>query len=110
VLRILMRTEYRFFNNSSGFVSNIFYFVEEWQQPNNFILPDVLFWLADNRKRRDEIGLEGCFSVARLADELQKRGFVRGDVCNACSWLVRKNLLEADNMNRESVTFADTST
>jgi hypothetical protein len=108
VLRILMRTEYRFFNNGSGFVSNIFYFDEDWQQPNNFILPDVLFWLADNRKRRGEIGLEGYFSVARLADELQKRGFVRGDVCNACSWLVRKNLLEADNMNRESVTFADT--
>jgi hypothetical protein len=85
-----MRTEYRFFNNSSGFISNIFYFDEKWQQANNFILPDVLFWLADNRKRRGEIGLEGYFSVARLADELQKRGFVRGDVCNACSWLVRK--------------------
>jgi hypothetical protein len=33
VLRILMRTEYRFFNNGSGFVSNIFYFEEDWQQP-----------------------------------------------------------------------------
>ena len=31
-----MRTEYRFFNNNSGFVSNIFYFDEDWQQPNNF--------------------------------------------------------------------------
>ena len=51
VLRILMRTEYRFFNNSSGFVSNIFYFDEDWEQPNNFILPEILFWLADNRKR-----------------------------------------------------------
>lgn len=107
VLRILMRTEYRFFNNDSGFVSNIFYFDEDWQQPNNFILPDILFWLADNRKRQGEIGLEGYFSVARLADELQRRGFVRDDVCQACSWLLRKNLVEADHMNQTSVSFED---
>lgn len=107
VLRILMRTEYRFFNNNSGFVSDIFYFDEDWQQPNNFILPEILFWLADNRKRRGEIGLEGYFSIARLADELQKRGFVREDVCEACSWLVGKNLVEADHMGRTLVTFAD---
>ena len=107
VLRILMRTEYRFFNNNSGFVSNIFYFDEDWQQPNNFILPDILFWLADNRKRQGEIGLEGYFSVARIADELQKRGFVPDDVCQACSWLLRKNLVEADHMNQTAVTFGD---
>jgi hypothetical protein len=107
VLRILMRTEYRFFNNNSGFVSNIFYFDEDWQQPNNFVLSEILFWLADNRKRRGEIGLEGYFSGARVADELQKRGFVREDVCEACSWLVGKNLIEADHMSRTSVTFAD---
>src|SRR5260370_39806514 len=100
-----MRTEYRFCNNTSGFVSNNFYFAEDWQQPNNFGLSEVLFWLADNRKRRGEIGLEGYFSVARLADELQKRGFVRDDVCEACSWLLRKNLVEADHMNRTAVTF-----
>lgn len=43
VLRILMRTEYRFFNDNSGFVANIFHFNETWRQPNNFILPEILF-------------------------------------------------------------------
>jgi len=107
ILRILMRTEYRFFNNNSGFVSNIFYFDEDWQQPNNFIMPEILFWLSDNRKRRGEIGLEGYFSVARIADELQKRGYVPDDVCQACSWLLQKNLVEADHMNQSVVDFAD---
>ena len=107
ILRILMRTEYRFFNHASGFISDIFYFDEDWKQPNNFILPEILFWLADNRKRRGEIGLEGYFSVARVADELQKRGFVRDDICEACFWLLRKNLVEADHMNRTAVTFSD---
>ena len=107
ILRILMRTEYRFFNNNSGFVSNVFYFDEDWQQPNNFIMPEILFWLCDNRKRRGEIGLEGYFSVARIADELQKRGYVRDDICDACSWLLRKSLIEADHMNQSSVHFTD---
>jgi hypothetical protein len=107
VLRILMRTEYRFFNNNSGFVANIFHFDEHWRQPNNFILPEILFWLADNRKRQGEIGLEGYFSVARLADEVQRRGFVREDVHGACSWLARKNLVEPDHMNRTTLTLAD---
>ena len=107
VLRILMRTEYSLFNNNSGFVSNVFYFDEDWQQPNNFMVPEILFWLSDNRKRRGEIGLEGYFSVTRIAAEPQKRGYVPDDVCRACSWLLGKNLIEADHMNRTSVGFGD---
>jgi len=107
VLRILMRTEYRYFNNDSGFVSNIFYFDEDWQQPNNFLIPEILFWLSDNRKRRGEIGLEGYFSVASIAAELERRGYVSDDICDACAWLLEKNLIEADHMGRSSVDFTD---
>ena len=38
ILKILMRTEYRFFSEQSGFVVNIFNFQNEWNKPNNFIL------------------------------------------------------------------------
>lgn len=107
VLKILMRTEYRFFNDNSGFVANIFHFDETWRQPNNFILPEILFWLCDNRKTRGEIGLEGFFSVQRLAEELQRRGFVREDVVDACTWLLRKQFIEADHMNQTQVVLTD---
>jgi hypothetical protein len=107
VLKILMRTEYRFFNDNSGFVANIFHFDEEWHQPNNFILPEILFWLCDNRKMRGEIGLEGFFSVQRLAEELQRRGFVREDTVAACTWLLRRQLVEADHMNQTQVVLTD---
>jgi hypothetical protein len=106
-LRILMRTEYRFFTGNSGFVANLFHFDEDWLQPNNFILPEIFFWLCDNRKRRGEIGLEGYFSVQKIADELQKRGFLPDDIVEACSWLLRKHLLEADHMDQTAVGLAD---
>ena len=107
VLKILMRTEYRFFHDKSGFISNVFHCETEWVQPNNFLVPDILFWLCDNRKLKGEIGLEGYFSVDRIASELQRRGFVRDDVCAACSWLLNKGLLEADHMNQTQVGFDD---
>lgn len=107
VLKILMRTEYRFFHDNSGFVSNLFHVDPTWAQPNNFILPEILFWLCDNRKLRGEIGLEGFFSVERIANELQYSGFVREDVRAACSWLLNKSLVEADHMNTARVDFGD---
>ncbi|WP_170162559.1 hypothetical protein [Methylocystis hirsuta] len=107
ILKILMRTEYRFFSENSGFVSNIFHFDDEWERPNNFIIPDILFWLYDNRKRRGDIGLEGYFSVGSIADVMQLRGYIRDDIIAACSWLLRKELIEADHMNRTGLSGDD---
>ena len=107
VLKILMRTEYRFFSNNSGFVSNLFYLDEEWEQPNNFLITDLLFWLYQNRKKTGSIGLEGYFSVSHIADVLQLRGYVANDVMSACSWLVKRYLIESDAMNYSEVGIAD---
>jgi len=98
---------YRFFNDNSGFVVNIFHFNEAWRQPNNFILPEILFWLCDNRKQRGEIGVEGFFTVERIAKEVQRRGFVPEDILAASSWLLQKQLIEADHMNQSKVEFYD---
>ena len=67
----------------------------------------MLFWLCDNRKRRGDIGLEGYFSVDRIADVMQLRGYVLEDVAAACSWLVKRELVEADHMNRSGVSGHD---
>lgn len=107
ILKILMRTEYRFFSDVSGFVSNIFYFDNGWEQPNNFLIPEILFWLCANRKVRGDIGLEGYFSGERIADELQLSGYVRKDVISACSWLLQNQLIEADHMNLTGVSLED---
>lgn len=107
VLKIVMRTEYRFFSENSGFVTNLFHFEDDWEQPNNFLLADIVFWLCENRKRQGHIGYEGYFSVEHIADVLQLRGYVREDVVAACSWLVRKQMIEADHMNQSHVELSD---
>ncbi|MCA1935146.1 MAG: hypothetical protein LDL37_06820 [Asticcacaulis sp.] len=107
VLKILMRTEYRFYSDVSGYVKNIFHFDENWTNPNNFIIGDIIFWLTDNRKKRGDIGLEGYFSVKTIADSMQLRGYATEDVIAACSWLLKNELIEADHMNKSSVSEDD---
>jgi hypothetical protein len=107
VLKILMRTEYRFFSEDSGFVKNIFSFDQEWENPNNFLLIEILFFLTSHRHVRGQIGLEGYFSVEHIADVMQLQGFVRSDARDACNYLVKNMLIEADHMNVDQVEFDD---
>jgi hypothetical protein len=107
VLRILMRGEYRFFSDDSGFLSNIFSFDPEWQKPDNFIMIEILYFLARNRKRKGEAGLEGYFTCRRIADELQRMGYVPEDVRSALNIALQRQLITADHMNFTSVDFDD---
>ena len=107
VLRILMRGEYQFFSDDSGFVSNIFGFDPEWQKPDNFIMVEILYFLARNRKRKGETGLEGYFSCRRVADELQRMGYVPEDTLSALNIALQRQLISADHMNFTSVAFDD---
>ena len=107
VLKILMRTAYRFFSDDTGFVKNLFECAQTWENPDNFLLIEVLYYLTKNRHVRGQIGLEGYFSIEYLADVLQLQGFVRNDVHSACNHLLRAQLVEADHMNIEQVSYED---
>jgi Type I restriction enzyme R protein N terminus (HSDR_N) len=107
ILRILMRTEYRFFSDHSGFISNIFSFDPDWQKPDNFLLIEALYYLARNRKRRGQIGLEGYFTCRHVADELQRLGYVPDDVLAGLNVLLQCQLISADHMNFRSVNMDD---
>jgi hypothetical protein len=107
VLKILMRTDYRFASEHSGYVANILHFDKEWERPDNFILVEILYYLNRHRKVRGEIGLEGYFTCQRIAGELQKYGYVPEDVRLAIAYLLKKQLIAADHMNFTNVEFSD---
>jgi hypothetical protein len=107
VLKILMRTDYRFFHDDSGFVKNIFAFDQTWENPNNFIFIEILFFLSSRRRVRGQIGLEGYFSIEHIANCLELQGFLRSDVLNAANHLVKISLVEADHMNIDKVALSD---
>jgi len=103
VLKILMRTDYRFASDRSGYIINVFGFDKEWERPDNFILVEALYYLTVNRKRQGQIGLEGYFTCRHVADVLQQYGYVPEDVLGALNYLLRKRLIGADHMGFSSV-------
>lgn len=107
VLKILMRTDYRFASDQSGYIINVFGFDKEWERPDNFIMIEALYFLTLNRKKRGQIGLEGYFTCRSIADALQRYGYVPEDVLGALNHLLRKQLITADHMNRSAVSFDD---
>jgi len=105
ILKILMRTEYVFFSDHSGFISNIFHYDPDWQKPDNFLLVEILYFLARNRKRIGQIGIEGYFTCRHIADSLQKFGYVPEDVLSGLNLLLKRQLIAADHMNFKEVEF-----
>lgn len=99
VLKSLMRGEYRFASNHSGFITNLFWCEPSSSRPTNFLNIDILYWLYTKRKERGGIGLEGYFSVKMIAEALQLRGFVSSDIFGAINFVLKGGLVEADHFH-----------
>ena len=107
ILRILMRTDYRFFSDNNSNVTNIFNYENDWARPDNFLISEVLYFLIVSRKRQGEIGLEGYFSVRHVCDHLQRFGYDPSDVWQATIYLLQRQLIIADNFNTQHVELDD---
>lgn len=104
ILRILMRQDYRFFSEASGFVANILYCGTNWVRPNNFLVCEILFYLIGQRKVNGDNGQMGYVSVGRLQDKLEKFGYVRSDILDASQYLLEKELIEADSATAKNLS------
>jgi hypothetical protein len=97
ILRILMRQDYRFFSDNSGFIANLFYCDRQWERPSNFVVVEALFYLTLYSKNVGDNGQMGFIAVERVLLHLEQFGFVRGDIFGAVLYLLRKELIEADS-------------
>ncbi len=107
LLKILMRTDYRLFSDNSGSISNIFSFENEWNRPSNFLLIEILFFLASSRKRAGQIGIEGYFTVEHICELMQKMGYDPEDTAKAVKLALNRYLIDADHMGNVSVGLTD---
>jgi len=107
VLKILMRQDYRFFNDTAGFVSNIFYCDPNWVRPSNFIVVEVLYFLVGYRKSTGDNGQLGYYSAASIASRLERFGFVQDDVFGACRFALKSGLIEAETAATKALTSSD---
>jgi hypothetical protein len=107
ILRALMRQDFRFFNNDSGFVANLLHCNPRWVRPSNFLLPEILFYLIGRRKVRGDNGQMGFVSIARLLSDLEALGFVRSDILDACHFGLSKELIEVETSSATTIREID---
>lgn len=107
ILKTVMRGDYKFYSEHSGYVANIYHTDDSWERPSSFLVPDILFWLFINRKSVGRIGLEGYFTIKDIARALELRGYVAGDVFKALGYLLSKGLVEADHFGPQLLSFDD---
>ena len=107
IIRILMRQDYRFYSNASGFISNIFHCDANWVRPSNLVVVEALFFLIGQRKVSGENGQMGFVSVGRLLDHLERYGFVRSDIFSATQFMLGMELVEADSATATTLKDSD---
>lgn len=103
ILRALMRQDYRFFNNNTGFVANIFNCDSRWKRPTNLLIPELLFYLISQRKVRGDNGQMGFIALSRLLLELEALGFVDEDSRDAAHFCLAKGLIEVDTSSQNTI-------
>lgn len=107
ILRALMRQSYRYFNNNTGFVTNLFHCEARWERPSNLLIPELLFFLIGQRKVRGDNGQMGFVALPRIVMEMESLGFVRADVREAALFCLKKELIEVDTSSPDVIRDRD---
>lgn len=104
IIRILMRTDYRFFSENSGYITNLFFYDENWARADNFLLAEILYYLSMSRRQRGPLGLEGYIDVSHVCDKVEQLGYPRLTVFQGVNYLLKRQLIGADDFNFTHVT------
>ncbi len=107
VLRALMRQSYRFFNNNTGFIANIFHCEGRWERPSNLLIPEALFFLISQRKVKGDNGQMGFVALSRIILEMENLGFVREDIKDGIQFCLKKELIEVDTSSVDTIRDRD---
>jgi hypothetical protein len=107
IVRILMKTDYMFYLEGHGFVSNIIYPDPQWNRPSNLLVVEVLESLVSKRKQRGDLGIQVFFKVEGIVRELARMGFYDEDVMAALRYMLLNRLITADHMGRSNLAEED---
>ncbi|MDB5968899.1 MAG: ribosomal protein [Hydrocarboniphaga sp.] len=107
VFRVLMRTKYKFYLPSHGYVFNIFAIPENSVTCNIFLIPELLKFLSGLRKTKGSLRLEGYVHVPEVVRHLNLLGYTTEDVMWAAETLQRDALIVADHQKNKGLSSDD---
>lgn len=103
LLRILMRTDYKLFGDSTGPISNLFFAESDWARPTTLLGVELLNFLVEKRRVVGELGIQGYFTVKHVQDDMENLGFSRSDVLLCVLHLLDRGLIVSDELKVKQV-------
>ena len=107
VVRILMRTNYRHYASDHGYVLNLLDVDPDSVSTTNFLTVDCLEFLAERRKKRGEINVEGYVWVRDAVNEIARAVYTPEDVMWALERLLNFGLITADHLRTKDLGLDD---
>ena len=92
IVNVLMKTDYLYFDNEHGFITNIFFCDPDWERHSNLLVPELLEFLVSRRKRSSALGPQGYFLVSDVLAYVNRIGFAPSDALGALEFLLRRGL------------------
>lgn len=107
VIRVLMRSNYRYFADDHGYTQNLLAVQAGSKTSNNFILLEILEFLGNRRKDRTPFKIEGYHYVPEIAFHCSKLGYSKEDMFWALELLLNKGLIIADHQRTSGIASQD---
>jgi hypothetical protein len=107
IVNVLMKTDYLYFDNEHGFITNIFFCNPDWERHSNLLVPELLEFLVSRRKRSSALGPQGYFAVSDVLAHVNRIGFPASDALSALEFLLGRGLVTADHMGRTTLSQDD---
>ncbi len=107
IIKILMRTNYKYYAVGHGYIANIFDVPEESGTANNFLMVEIIDYLASNRKKHTGFKLEGYYHVPVVIEALSHHGYSTEDMMWALEKCLNHGLIIADHQRSKNITLKD---
>jgi hypothetical protein len=107
VIKILMRTSFKFYSSRRGYVSNVLDFDETGASGNCFISAEILEYLAQRRKQVFAFSIEGYLQVESVIAGLTMFGYTREDLLKRMAQLMERGLIVADHQKLKGLNTGD---
>ena len=107
VIRVLMRSNYEFFSDNHGYTQNLLAVHAKSKTSNNFILLEVLEYLANRRKEKTDFKIEGYRYVPEVIFHCSKLGYTKEDTLWALELLLNRGLIVADHQRTKGINSED---
>ncbi|MDR6513337.1 hypothetical protein J2792_004231 [Novosphingobium capsulatum] len=107
IINVLMKSDYVYFDNSHGFLSNVLYANPKWSRHSNFLVFEILDYLVKRRKEVSPLGAQGYFRVSDVISYINRLGFAPDDALDALNYLVVQGLLTPDHFGKKALNEED---